>query len=413
MHLFDLIALIIFMSGVFIFINLHFLKLPSSVGLTILAVTLTGIILALGTAFPKLHLAQHIKEYDMTEVLHRFVLSVLLFAGALNIDLHKLQKHRTPILILAITGVLISTMVVGTGVYYMLDFLGTHLNYWYCLMFGALISSTDPLAVSKAMQKYGQKESLNGKVLGESLFNDGFAVILSLVLLDLAIVQDTGNMTMNEGLIIVGRDLLGGTIIGVFFGLLGYQLLKYVDNDSVEVEVLITLSMVMSAAFMADYFVVSEPTAVVIMGIMAGNMGRSASGESPVGPYVYKFWMLIDETMSAMLFVLIGMKMLVITWRLDYFAAGFFAMNIVLLGRWISVVIPVKMMPKGLEFERGAIAILTWGGLRSGLPIVLTLSMPDFHGKELILTMTYVVVVCSVLYQGLTLNPLVKMSLKR
>ncbi|MEQ9231935.1 MAG: sodium:proton antiporter [Cyclobacteriaceae bacterium] len=411
MTIFDIVALLIFLSGLFIFVNTFFLKLPSSIGLMIMALALSVVVMIVGYFFPDLHLAEHVKEYEFEEILYQLVLSFMLFAGALNIDFNKLAKQRTPVLVLATTGVLISTAVIGTGVYFMLDFLGIHLEYLYCLVFGALISPTDPIAVTRTIKRFNLSKDLETKIQGESLFNDGVAVVLALTLLDIAHAGEDHTLTVFETFYIISADIGGGIFIGLFLGYIGYRLLKYVDNDVVEAEVLITLAVVMVGSFLADFVHVSSKQAAVVMGLVIGNEGKSKHVSSAAGDYVFKFWNLIEETLSAMLFVLIGMEMLVISLDLQYFAAGFFAVNIVLLGRWLAVFIPIKFMSTSRTFDKNTISILTWGALRGGLPIALSLSLSDFHGKDIIITMTYIVVVCSVLYQGLSVTPLMKMSL--
>ena len=376
-----------------------------------MALVLSAVVLIVGSIFPDLHLAEHVKEYEFEEILYQLVLSFMLFAGALNIDFNKLARQRTPVLVLATTGVLISTAVIGTLVYYMLNFMGIHLEFLYCLVFGALISPTDPIAVTKTISRFNLSKDLEVKIKGESLFNDGVAVVLALTLLDIAHAGEDHTLSIFETFYIITADIGGGIFIGLFLGYIGYRLLKYVDNDVVEAEVLITLAIVMVGSFLADFVHVSSKQAAVVMGLVIGNEGRSAHVASAAGDYVFKFWHLLEETFSAMLFVLIGMEMLVIPWRLDYFAAGFFAVNIVLFGRWMSVYIPIKFMSVKQSFDKNTISVLTWGALRGGLPIALSLSLSEFHGKDVIITMTYICVVCSVLYQGLTVTPLMKMSL--
>lgn len=412
MHVFDIIALFIFLAGLFIFVNTIFLKLPSSIGLMIMAIVLSAIVLVVGFFFPQLQIgAVHLEEYDYAEVLYQVVLSFMLFSGALQIDFKKLSRERTPVLLLATTGVFISTFVIGTLVYYMLNYLvGIELHYLYCLVFGALISPTDPIAVTQTMKRFNMAKDLEIKIKGESLFNDGVAVVLALTLLDIAHAGEDHALSVFETVYIICADIGGGIFIGLVLGYIGYRLLKYVDNDDVEVEILITLAVVMVGSYLADFIHVSSKQAAVIMGLVIGNEGRGSHVTSAAGDYVFKFWNLIEESLSAMLFVLIGLEMLVIPLRIDYFAAGFFAVNIVLLGRWLSVYIPIKLMSTRRSFAPFTIPILTWGALRGGLPIALSLSLTDFHGKDIIITMTYVVVVCSVLYQGLTVPTLMKMS---
>lgn len=410
MHIFDIIALFIFLAALFIYINTYFLKLPSSIGLMILALVLSVLIAVAGNLFPSLKIeAVELEEYDYAEVLYQVVLSFMLFSGALQIDFKKLSKERTPVLVLATTGVFISTLVIGSLVYFMLNtFLNIELNYLYCLVFGALISPTDPIAVTKFINRFDLSKDLEMKIRGESLFNDGVAVVLALTLLDIAHAGDDHVLSAFEVFYIFGADIGGGIFIGLFLGYIGYRLLKYIDNDQVEVEILITLAVVMVGSLLADFIHVSSKQAAVVMGLVIGNEGRSSHVSSAAGDYVFKFWNLMEETLAAMLFVLIGLEMIVIPWRLDYFAAGFFAVNIVLFGRWLSVFMPIKMMSVKRSFEPNTISVLTWGALRGGLPIALSMSLPEFEGKDVILTMTYIVVVCSALYQGLSVPVLMR-----
>lgn len=408
MSILDIIALFIFLSGAFIFINTFYLKLPSSIGLMIMALVLSIIVFCAGYFFPELHLAEHVKEYEFEEVLYQIVLTFMLFSGALNIDFRKLSSQRGSVLVLAIVGVLISTTVIGSAVWFMLDILGLHLDYLYCLVFGALISPTDPIAVTRTIERFNLSKELEIKIAGESLFNDGIAVVLAITLLDIAHAGDDHVFSFFETTYIVVADIGGGIFIGLLLGYIGYRLLKYIDNDAVEVEVLITLALVMAGSQLADFIHVSSKQAAVVMGLVVGNEGKSTHVASAAGDYVYKFWKLLEETFSAMLFVLIGLEMLVLDLNPIYIAAGFFAIVIVLFGRWISVFIPIKMMSVKNHFERNTISVLTWGALRGGLPIALSLSLTHFHGKDIIVTMTYIVVVCSVLYQGLTVPTLMR-----
>lgn len=409
MHVFDIIALFIFLAGLFIFVNTYFLKLPSSIGLMIMAIVLSVVLFIAGYFIPGLQIgAEELEEYDYAEVLYHVVLSFMLFAGALQIDFKKLSKQRTPVLVLATTGVLISTFVIGSLIYFMLDWVGIELHYLYCLVFGALISPTDPIAVTKTIKRFNLAKELEVKIQGESLFNDGVAVVLALTLLDIAHAGEDHPLSVFETVNIIGADIGGGIFIGLMLGYLGYRLLKYVDNDAVEVEILITLAIVMVGSFLADFFHVSSKQAAVVMGLVIGNEGKGEYVTSAAGDYVFKFWNLMEESLAAMLFVLIGLEMLVIPWRLDYFAAGFFAVNIVLFGRWVSVFVPIKAMSFKHSFKPDTIPVLTWGALRGGLPIALSLSLSEFEGKDIIVTMTYIVVVCSVLYQGLTVPLLMK-----
>jgi CPA1 family monovalent cation:H+ antiporter len=409
MSIFDIIALFIFLAGLFLYVNTYFIKLPSSIGLMILALTMSVVILLAGELFPSLHIDElNLEEYDYAEVLYQVVLSFMLFSGAINIDFRKLSSQRTPILVLALVGVLISTAVIGTLIYFVLDLIGIHLDYMFCLVFGALISPTDPIAVTKFIERFNLSKQLEVRIEGESLFNDGIAVVLALTLLDIASAGEDHILTGFEIGYILVADIGGGIFIGLFLGYIGYRLLKYIDNDEVEVEILITLAIVMTGSFLADFIHVSSKQAAVVMGLVIGNEGKSATVSGAAGDYVYKFWKLMEEALAAMLFVLIGLEMLVLPFRLDYFAAGFFAVNIALFARWISVFIPIKFLSSRHQFSTDTIPVLTWGALRGGLPIAVSLSLPEFHGRDIIITMTYIVVVCSVLYQGLSVPILMR-----
>lgn len=415
MHILDILALFICLAGIFIYVNTYYLKLPSSVGLMILALGLSFALLVIEQIIPEFKLGTEriLQDYDYHEVLYQLVLSFMLFAGALQIDFKKLAEERTPVLILALLGVLISTFTIGGFVYYLLIWIGIPLDFMYCLVFGALISPTDPIAVTATIKKYSLSKNLETRIAGESLFNDGIAVVIALTLLDLAHAGEDHFLGFVDIVWVFGTDITGGIVIGLFLGYLGYRLLKYIDNDEVEVEVLMTLALVMAGTQLAEFAHVSAKQAVVVMGLVIGNEGKSGHVTSAAGDYVFKFWHLIEETLNAMLFVLIGLEMLIIPWRLDYFAAGLFAFNIVLFARYLSVSLPIAAMSTYRSFEKNTIHVLAWGGLRGGIPIALSLSLPEFEGKEVIITMTYTVVVCSVLYQGLTIPKLMRITFPR
>ncbi len=411
MGIFDIIAILIAFSGIFLFVNTYFLKLPSSIGLMILALIVSLMVLIFGTAFPEYHLAEKVKSYDFTEVMYHFVLNVMLFTTALNIDFKKFGSQLIPILVLTVCGVLISALTIGSLVYLLTQALSIELPYLACLVFGALISCADPVAITKNIRKYRLSKALEAKVEGESLLTGALSIILAFSLVKIYQLQNSMEVleTLNVSIILI-RDLFGGLIMGILFGWVGYKLLDFIDNDVVEAEVLTTLALVMTGSFLADRLEVSSMLVAVMTGLIIGNVGRDEkSGEKAVGDYVYRFWQLMQETIASMLFVLIGFEMLVIPHNPMYFGAGFFIVLIVLFGRWVSVFIPIKLMSTLKNFDNATVSVLTWGALRGGLPVAFTLSLNDFPGKEIIITFTYVVVVCSVLYQGFTLDPLMRM----
>ena len=415
MQLLDVIALFIALSGIFIYINTYYLRLPSSIGLMILALVLSIVLLVASRIYPEFRYGTErlMENYDYKDVLYQLVISFMLFAGALQIDFKKLAQEKTPVLILSCTGVLVSTFIIGTATYFLLDLLGLHLKWLYCLVFGALISPTDPIAVTTTLRRYNLSPKMETRIAGESLFNDGIAVVLALTLLDLAHVGEEHNLRFGDIVYIFTSDIGGGVVIGLILGYIGFRVLKYIDNEQVEVEVLITLALVMAGTQLAELAHVSSKQACVVMGLIIGNEGRSDHVTSATSDYVFKFWSLMEESFNAMLFVLIGLEMIIIPWKPDFFSAGFFAFNIVLFARWVSVSIPLYAMRKRHPLERNEIAIMSWGSMRGGMPIALSLSLDHFEGKDLIVTMTYIIVVASILYQGLTIRSLLSHSVRK
>jgi len=411
MGVLDLITLLIFLAAVFTFINVNYLKLPSTIGLMIIALVLSVLILLSGYVFPEItDLAISIvSEFDFKDVLLDVMLSFLLFAGALSIDVKRLKEERWPILIFATVGVLISTFVVGFLMFYVFGFFGYEIDLIYCLLFGALISPTDPIAVLALLSEAKVSKKLEIKIAGESLFNDGIGVVAFLTILGLA---QTGveNFSIGSTLGLFGVEVGGGLLLGAVFGFFGLKLLKIIDNDHVELEVLVTLSLVMVSYRAAEFLHISGPLAVVVLGLFLSKEGHAADKSTATGDYVYKFWHLVDEALNAILFILIGLEIIVISkeFHPDYFLIGLYAIVVVLLARLIGVGIPVKIMERLRSFEKNTLAILTWGGLRGGISVALALSIPDdFEAKNIILSATYSVVVFSILVQGLTIKKLV------
>lgn len=411
MGVLDLITLLIFLAAVFTFINVNYLKLPSTIGLMIIALVLSVLILLSGYVFPEItDLAISIvSEFDFKEVLLDVMLSFLLFAGALSINVKKLKEERWPILIFATVGVLISTFVVGFLMFYIFGFFGYEIDLIYCLLFGALISPTDPIAVLALLSDAKVSKKLEIKIAGESLFNDGIGVVAFLTILGLA-QTGVGNFSIGGTLGLFGMEVGGGLLLGALFGFFGLKLLEIIDNEHVELEVLVTLSLVMVSYKAAEFFHISGPLAVVVLGLFLSKEGKATDKNSATGDYVYKFWHLVDEALNAILFILIGLEIIVISkeYHPDYFLIGLCAIVVVLFARLIGVGIPVKIMERLRTFEKNTLAILTWGGLRGGISVALALSIPDdFEAKNLILSATYSVVVFSILVQGLTIKKLV------
>jgi len=416
MSIIDLITLLLVLSAAFTLINIAYFKLPSTIGLMLIALISSALVLLVGILFPGIAQgAEHIiEEFEFKEVLLDIMLNFLLFAGALSMDLNTMIEEKVPIIILAVFGTLISTFVVGALVFYIFPLMGIEMDFIYCLLFGALISPTDPIAVLALLKKFNLSKNLEIKVAGESLFNDGVGVVVFLTILGVA---ERGMDTFNIGEvgILFGQEVFGGLLLGAILGYLGFKTLLFIDNDYVELEVLVTLSLVMIGGRFAESIHVSAPLAMVILGLFIGNKGRDEKLANATGKYVFKFWHLLDETLNAMLFILIGLEMLVIAKDVtsDMFLLGAVGILIVLTGRSIGVSLPVGLMSLKIKFEKGATPLLIWGGLRGGISVALALSLSDFEWipsdfKIIILFTTYCVVIFSILVQGLTIPALLR-----
>ncbi|MEM7551092.1 MAG: sodium:proton antiporter [Bacteroidota bacterium] len=423
----DLITLLVVLAAAFTYLNIHFLKLPSTIGLMILAMTMSVTIIIAGYFIPELQQAaiDIMTKFEFTEVLLNVMLSFLLFAGALEVDLKTLREEKWTILLLATAGVLISTFIVGSLMYYVFSLMELPVEFIICLLFGALISPTDPIAVLSLVKKLGVSKNMEIKIAGESLFNDGIGVVVFLTIFGIAFPELSGHGGgHDEGinplsvLTLFLVEVGGGLSLGLALGWVGFQLLKIISNDHVELEVLITLSLVMAGTKTAELIHVSGPLAMVVMGLFLSQKGSVQKEEKVTGEYVYKFWHLVDEALNAILFILIGLEMIYIStkFRVDYFTVGMIGIGVVLLGRLIGVWLPIMFLSIKRKFEKFTISILTWGGLRGGISVALALSLPEYevNGYDvtgLIIALTYSVVVFSILVQGLTIGKLVKFTM--
>ncbi|MEM9894956.1 MAG: sodium:proton antiporter [Bacteroidota bacterium] len=426
MSILELITLLIFFAAAFTLINITVLKLPSTIGLMLIALIMSITILTLGFFFPALTESAGgiIAEFDFEEVLMNVMLNFLLFAGALSIDLNKLMEEKVPVLVLATLGTLMSTFLVGYLVYYIFPLVGYEIDFIYCLLFGALISPTDPIAVLALTKKAGLSKKLEIKIAGESLFNDGVGVVVFLTILGIAKAQagiheagghGAGEITAGSVALLFSVEVFGGLLLGAALGFIGFKLLNFIDNDHVELEVLVTLTLVMVGGRISEMIHVSAPLAMVVLGLFIGNQGRDEALANATGEYVFKFWHLLDEALNAILFILIGLEILVIadSFTMNNLLIGGIGILIVLFARFMGVSIPVTIMKSKRTFEPKTIQILTWGGLRGGISVALALSLSDFEWidsgiKETILFTTYCVVVFSILVQGLTIGALLK-----
>ncbi|PCJ34073.1 MAG: sodium:proton antiporter [Cellvibrionales bacterium] len=404
MRLFDIIAILISLSAVFSWLNYRVLKLPTAIGL-MLSALLMSLVLQLPLFGGLEHQAQEmLASIDFDQTLLHGMLSFLLFAGALHVNLHDLAQQRWVIGILSTVGVVGATFLIGGGVYYLFAWLDIEVPFIYCLLFGSLISPTDPIAVLGILKSAGAPKTLETKITGESLFNDGVAVVVFLVLAGIATGE--GEVSATSIAILFIKEAIGGLVFGLLAGSLAFYMLKKIDNY--QVEVLVTLALVTGGYSAAEHLHLSAPIAIVVAGLLIGNHGRRSAMSDKTREHLDTFWELVDEILNAVLFVLIGLEVLVISLREDYLLAGVLAIPLILVVRLFSVGLPITLMRPFRTFTPGVVRILTWAGLRGGISVALALSLPSGEMRDLLLTVTYVVVVFSIVVQGLSLGPLVR-----
>ena len=407
MDIFSIITILIVLSAVFAFINTKFLKLPFTIGLMIIAIAFTVGITILGK-FNHFFIDEAellIESIDFETALLDVMLSFLLFAGALHTKLDALKTLKAPIATFATIGVVLSTFLVGTMMYFAFLIFGHEINYIYCLLFGALISPTDPIAVLGILKEANAPKKLEVKIVGESLFNDGVGVVVFLVIFKIA-QQGLDAVNPGEVGLLFLEEVAGGIALGLLAGWLTFRLMKVIDHY--ETEVIITLALVMGLSILAHKIHVSGPLAVVVAGIFIGNKSPKIAWSDTTQNYVDKFWELIDVLLNAVLFVLIGLELLIISAKEEYLMVGIIAIPIALLARYISLAGPIAIFEKKLDFIPKTNLLMTWGGIRGGISIALALSLEPQMERELFLTVTYVIVVFSIIAQGLTIGPLVK-----
>lgn len=410
MELYYTFSFLIVLAALFSFWNLRFLKLPSTIGVMVIAMVTSILLVLFGNhLFPNQvnKFTNIIAELDFTEILMGAMLNFLLFAGAIHINVNDLKQERGSILVFSTVSVIISTFVVGYALYYILPFIHVELPLIYCILFGALISPTDPIAVLSILQKANVSKSLETKVAGESLFNDGIAVVVFVIILAIAQGQDI-DLTVGNISWLVAKEAGGGVLLGLILGWTASRAISKINDY--KVSVLVTLSVVMGGYLIAHAIHISGPLTMVCAGLFIGNKSKSSIMSAETKDYLDKFWELIDEIMNAILFLLMGFELLIIKDLNHYYAAGLIAIAVVLLARFIAIWLPTKIVPFKKKFTRDVIKILVWGGLRGGVSIALALSVENGPYKEVIVATTYIVVVFSIIVQGLTIGKLAQKS---
>lgn len=399
-------ALLITLAAMFSYLNHRFVRLPNTLGIMIIALVISLVMLLLGKlGWPDLILYTNtvLRSIDFHTTLMKGMLSFLLFAGALHVNLNDLRKQTGVIAALATVGVLLSTCMIGGLTWLVLHALNIQLAFIYCLLFGALISPTDPIAVMGILKRARVPKSLETKISGESLFNDGMGVVVFLVIF--AVASGGATLSADSLSILLLQEIVGGIVFGLALGAGVYYLLKDVDNY--QLEILLSLALVMGGYALAHALHLSGPLAIVTAGLFIGNHGRVFAMSEKTRAHLDTFWELIDEIINAVLFVMLGLEVLLLAIRSEYLLAALAIIPLVLLARYVSVGLPILIMSRFRRFSPGVVQVMTWGGLRGGISVALALSLPFSSARDIILVITYATVIFSIIIQGLTISRMV------
>ncbi len=447
LSLFEIAAMLLVLSAILSWVNRAYIKLPHTIGLLLMALFASFALLALQAVFPSLGLTDTLqnalKQIDFNETLMKGMLGFLLFAGALHVDFNKMRDAKWAIGLMATCGVILSTFIVGTGFFYLAKIFGVALPYIWALVFGALISPTDPVAVLSILKTVKMPKSLEAKIAGESLFNDGVGVVVFTIILAIATGSAASGHAIFDGILFAGPidtfatatqsgsghsgvgiwdvaelfivDAIGGAALGFTAGAIAVKMMEKIDEHAIEI--LISLALVAGTYAIAQRVNIlghhlSGPIAVVIAGLMIGNKGAAIAMSKHTQNYLFGFWEMIDEILNSVLFLLIGLEILVLGLAPDFALITLLAIPLILFARLCAVFAPMKIIGTFKSFTKGAIPVLTWGGVRGGISVALALSLPDNDYKPLILTATYGVVIFSIIVQGLTVKTVVEKSVK-
>jgi CPA1 family monovalent cation:H+ antiporter len=417
MSIFSIGAILVGLSALFGYINYRFLHLPHTIGLVVIALSASLSVIGFDLIQPSVHIAERVtgvlRQIDFNETLMHGMLSFLLFAGALHADFSAFRARRLTIGVMAVLGTLISTFVVGALMWFLFGLFDLEIPFIWALVFGALISPTDPVAVLSLFKTVKVPDTLQAKMAGESLFNDGVGVVIFTVVVAMALAMGEpsgdgagGGMGVADVAKLFLTEAGGGVALGLAAGYIGYRAMYGIDEASLEV--LITLALVMVTYALALALHMSGPIAMVVAGLFIGNSGVKYAMSEQTRDYVLTFWTLIDEILNSVLFLLIGLEVLVVALSPDYFGVALLAIPVTLFARVLSVTIPIAILSRWETFTKGAVPVLIWGGLRGGIAVALALSLPDIEYKAAILSITYGVVLFSIIVQGLTVKPLVE-----
>lgn len=399
----EISAVFLSITAILAYINKRFIGLPTTIGVMVISLVVSIMAIFLGLlGFDELidYEKGLLAELDFTEVLLDGMLSMLLFAGALHVNISDLRDYKLPIGVLACIGTIISALLIATAIYFIMPLVGFELGFIWCLLFGALISPTDPIAVMGILASAGAPKSLETVIAGESLFNDGIGVVIFVILLGILLSGDIPTASYVAHILAVEAG--GGIVFGFILGGILYYLLKSIN--SYQEEVLLTLAGVLGGYALASHFHLSGPLAMVVMGLMLGNHGRALAMSDETRHYIDLFWELIDEILNAILFVLIGLEVVIIAYSVNIFIAAILAIVIALVARFVVVGLTTKTLHKQLDLPEGAWKVLTWGGLRGGISVALVLQLPGGPERDILLALTYAIVIFSILVQGLSIG---------
>ncbi|MBX2931090.1 MAG: sodium:proton antiporter [Chitinophagaceae bacterium] len=413
MELYYSFSVLIVVASLFAYLNHRILKLPATIGIMIIAMAASLILVLFGEKlFPEtlIHFSSVINEFDFTEVLMCAMLNFLLFAGGIHINIKDLKEQRMPIVVFSTVSVVISAFITGVVLYYVLPLVHLNIPFIYCLLFGALISPTDPIAVLSVLKKANVSKSLETKVAGESLFNDGIAVVLFAVILQLAQGSDFEFSFLNIFWLVI-KEAGGGLLLGILLGFTASRAMRIIDDY--KLSVLITLSVVMGGYLIARSLHISGPLTMVSAGLFIGDFSKKYKMSEITKDYLDKFWELVDEILNAILFLFIGLELLLIPAVGNFWLPGIICIVIVLVARFASIWIPTKIVPFKKKFTTNTIKVLAWGGIRGGVSIALALSIAEGEHKPFIVSVTYFVVIFSIIVQGLTIGKFANSKLQK